>query len=314
MARRTTFATLGVSGMHDLSQPHDLLPGHIAVVCHDAGGANLILAMLARMEPQQHTLSAFMQGPAEKLWQQRFSHLPLAHSLEAALDNAEVLVSGTGWASDLEFDARTMAHRRGLRSVAVLDHWVNYPQRFERHGNTFLPDEIWVCDSDALRIARNSFPDLPLRCLPNFYLQEQAGTLPDAVGLPDQLLYVLEPMRAEWGRAIPGEFQALNFFAEHLALLAAPAGMPIRLRPHPSDPPGKYDDWIARHQHLNVALDDSPDLHAALASANRVAGCESFALVVALAAGRQVYCTLPPHATPCRLPHQGLIHLKDLRK
>jgi hypothetical protein len=270
--------------------------------------------MLARLDLKRHTLFAVMQGPAEKLWRQRFLDLPLADSVEEALHETDLLLSGTGWASDLEFTARVRAHQQGVHSVAVLDHWVNYAQRFKRDGRTLLPDQIWVCDQDALRIAQNSFPGLPLQFIPNFYLQEQASVLPVADELPDQLLYVLEPMRSDWSQGILGEFQALDFFAMHLELIQAPAGMPIRLRPHPTDPLGKYDDWIARHAHLNVALDDSADLHAALASANRVAGCESFAMVVALAAGRQVYCTLPPHAPPCRLPHEGLIHLKDLIK
>lgn len=291
----------------------DLLPARIAVVCHDAGGANLVLAMLARLDGQRHQVSAYLQGPAASLWQQRFPQQAMAPSLEAALAHADVLLSGTGWASDLEFDARVLARQRGMTSIAVLDHWVNYPQRFVRHGQTVLPDQIWVCDEDARRIAQDCFPDLPVRCMPNDYLQEQVAALPPADAVDDALLYVLEPARTDWGQGVPGEFQALDYFAARLALMQVPAGMPIRLRPHPSDPAGKYDDWIARHAHLNVSLDDSANLHGALARASRVAGCESFAMVVALAAGRRVYCTLPPVAPSCRLPHRGLIHLKDLR-
>jgi len=42
-----------------------------------------------------------------------------------------------------------------------------------------------------------------------------------------------------------------------------------------------------------------------------VVGCESFALVVALAAGRRVCSTLPPWAPPCRLPQPGIVRLAD---
>jgi hypothetical protein len=38
-------------------------------------------------------------------------------------------------------------------------------------------------------------------------------------------------------------------------------------------------------------------------------GCESMALVVALAAGREVFSSLPPWAPPCRLPHAGVRRL-----
>ncbi|NUU03192.1 hypothetical protein [Herbaspirillum robiniae] len=314
MAEHLTFATLVVSAMSELTHPFRLLPRRIAVTCHDAGGANIVLALLGHLDTKWHELSVFMQGPAEKLCRQRFPNIRLANSASDALANAEVLLSSTGWASDVEHDARRLASQAGVRSIAVLDHWVNYAERFEREGQTVLPDEIWVCDREAMQIARGIFPFSTLVQVPNFYLEEQIRLLPAVTGLADELLYVLEPIRSEWGRSTPGEFQALDFFSEQLALIAAQPNMLIRLRPHPSDPPGKYDEWISTHSHLHVKLDDSVNLNAALASANRVAGCESFAMAVALAAGRQVYCTLPPWAPPCRLPHKDLIHLKDLRK
>lgn len=314
MVSPSTFAITGVSEMAEPMLPNDLLPARIAVVCHDAGGANLIMAMLARLDRQRHQVSAYMEGPAEKLWQKRFPQQAMAPSIEAALAQADVLLSGTGWASDLEFDARLLARQRGLHTIAMLDHWVNYQERFVRHGQTVLPDQIWVCDEDAHGIAQGCFPGLTVICVPNDYLQEQVAALPPADSIADELLYVLEPARTDWGQGVPGEFQALDYFAERWSLIEASDDIPIRLRPHPSDPVGKYDDWIGRHAHLNVSLDNSFDLHTALARASRVAGCESFGMVVALAAGRRVYCTLPPVAPPCRLPHQGLIHLKDLRK
>jgi hypothetical protein len=110
--------------MHDLKSP-------IAVVAHDTGATNLILAWLKAWPGR---VRAYMQGPAAKLWSEAFPSLPLCASLEEALDGASSLISGTGWASRLEHDGRVRAHLQGLHSAAVLDHWVNYPQRFERGG------------------------------------------------------------------------------------------------------------------------------------------------------------------------------------
>ena len=96
-----------------------------------------------------------------------------------------------------------------------------------------------------------------------------------------------------------------------LDALRLPPGAQVRLRPHPSDPPGKYDGWIARHAD-RACLDDAADLAGAIGGCAWVAGVESFALVVALEAGRRVVVTLPPWAPPCRLPHRGLLHLREL--
>ena len=58
-------------------------------------------------------------------------------------------------------------------------------------------------------------------------------------------------------------------------------------------------------------MDNSPSLALSISKAKWVAGCESYALVVALASGRNVYCALPPWAPTCRLPHPGITHLKN---
>jgi hypothetical protein len=125
---------------------------------------------------------------------------------------------------------------------------------------------------------------------------------------------VLEPARSTWGRdaAGAGEFQALDYLAANLPVLALPRGAALRLRPHPSDPPGKYAAWIERHAAIGARLDDAPTLAAAISRCAGVAGCESYALVVALAAGRRVVCTLPPWAPRGRLPQPNLVHLQRL--
>ncbi len=289
------------------------LPSPLAVVCHDAGAANHVQAWL-QADGDGTDCRVLVDGPAAQLWRQRHPPGRLVASTDEALDGAATLLSGTGWASDLEHDARRMARERGIRSIAVIDHWVNYAMRFERQGRNVLPDEIWVTDPDAADEARRCFPGVVVREQPNLYLQAQvAGIAPVAQAGPD-LLVVLEPARSHWGRdtAGSGEFQALDYLGANLPALGLPGGAAVRLRPHPSDPPGKYDAWIAGHRGIGARLDESASLAEAISHCASVAGCESYALVVALAAGRRVVCTLPPWAPACRLPHAGLIHLSQL--
>lgn len=284
------------------------LPTPLAVVCHDAGAANLVLAWLAADETRPRAL---MCGPAKHLWAERFGDAPTLDEIAQALDGAAALLSGTGWASDLEHEARREARARGLRSVAVIDHWVNYPQRFQRHGETVWPDEFWVTDEDALAEARRCFPEATIRLQPNLWLREQLARIapPPAATRAPEVLYLLEPARDDWGRGTPGEFQALDYFIEECGTLGL-GDATLVLRPHPSDPPGKYDAWLARHG-SRACLDVSRSLAEAIGRCAWVAGMESNAMVVALAARRRVVCTLPPWAPPCRLPQRGLIHLKE---
>jgi hypothetical protein len=287
------------------------LPPGIAVVCHDAGAANIVIAGL--QEAGAQALQACMHGPAARIWEQAFGSAAPCPTPQAALDGAALLLSGTSWASALEHEARAMARTAGIRSIALLDHWVNYPQRFERDGKLVLPDEIWVTDEDAMRLAQEKFPGLPLRQVDNWYLKQQLAMLakPDIDAQPE-LLYLAEPARSDWGRGTPGEFQALEYFASKLPQLGLPHGLVIRLRPHPSDAPGKYEAWMQAHCELALELDRSATMANALRRASWVAGCESYGLALALASGRRVFCTLPPWAPRCRLPQVGLVHLAAL--
>ena len=280
------------------------LPSPLAVVCHDAGAANLVLAWLEAMPAAP--CRSVMRGPAAALAARSVWEASACDTLAQALSGAAAVLTGTGWASDLEHKARALARERGIFSVAVLDHWVNYRERFVRAGATVWPDEFWVADDEALAEAQRCFPGAAIRRQPNMYQDQLVRAIPDAA--QPAVLYLLEPARSDWGRGEPGEFQALDYFMRHLAHAGIAAGTPVRLRPHPSDPPGKYDAWLSRHP--GTLLDTHADLAAAIGAAQWVAGCETAALPVALAAGRRVVCTLPPWAPACRLPQRGLIHLK----
>ncbi len=286
----------------------------LAVVCHDAGACNVILPWLRQPGLQ---LRPVMDGPAAALYRSHFGEAATSGrgtELDAALEGAAMLLSGTGWASDLEHRARQKARARGIFSAAVVDHWVNYPMRFERHGATVWPDEFWVTDARAAEIAALSFPGAVVRCFDNLYLQAEAAAVAPPPGVPPeqaQVLYVLEPMRTDWGRGVPGEFQALDHFMRTRVAAGVSARSPIRLRPHPSEPAGKYDRWIAaQRRHADVALDTQATLAAAIGASTWVVGCESFALVIALTAGRRVFTSLPPWAPPCRLPQPGIVRLR----
>jgi hypothetical protein len=290
----------------------------VAVVCHDAGAAHLVFAWLRDWAESgfldQHEFRLVLRGPAHLAWLAKPIELPHVHlhdDLNAALKEAKCVLTGTGWASTLEHDARKLAISKRIPCIAVIDHWVNYQPRFERVGEVVLPNTLWVSDPYAAAIAKQTFNGIPVVELPNVYLQNMVKAIPPVPHDCRNVLYVLEPIRHDWGRGIAGEFQALDFFVQQLPKLVGNQIVYIALRPHPSDHPGKYDAWIQAHSHLNVGLDAHPSLNQAIANAKWVVGAETFAMLVAAAAGRQTYSSLPPWAHRCSLPQSGIKHLRD---
>ncbi|KAA6232067.1 hypothetical protein FP507_02340 [Chlorobium phaeovibrioides] len=282
------------------------LSSPIGVVGHDTGGTNQILAILRHIN--DYSVLAYMEGPAKILWDTAFPCNSVVNNLSELLAKTSTLITGTGWGSNLEHVARIDAKKKGIYSIAVLDHWTNYEERFIRGSEMVLPDELWVVDEYALQLARNIFPSLKITLIHDFYADQQVKMIaPKATA--NELLYLLEPMRSDWGRGELGEFQALRYFFKNLHQLSLPADTVIRLRPHPSDPPGKYDRFLGEFTGFLILL-DTGNLSDSLSRARWVVGCQTYAMTLALKSNRTVYCSLPPWAPPCKLPHDGLIHIK----
>lgn len=307
----------------------------MAVCAYDAGAASHMAAWLAPLQPK---LRLCLAGPAEQWFNARLQPaINPNQTLEQALDGAQVLISGTGWASDLEHQARQLARQRGIPSVAVLDHWLNYRERFQREGEEVLPDALWVSDAEATALAKAAFPNLPVLQLPNHWLE---GLCSDVQAIRSnggsqarrparRLLYLLEPIRVPWPAAAgqspdntaeAGEIQGLRYWLQQLPHLIVQGWVApqheleaLLLRPHPSEPVGKYDALIAEVATAwPIQLDPAPGLAEALAWADAAFGCETQALVAAIACNLPAFSTVPPWAPPCRLPHSPLHHLSRL--
>jgi len=293
-------------------------------VAHDAGAARLLFSWL---KPLHKQLRFYVAGPAREILEQERPHSANETSLEACLNNCRLLLSGTGWTSDLEHRARSIAAEYNMNSIAVLDHWVNYRERFQRQNITVLPHTLWVSDTEALVLAQKQFPTLMVQQLPNHWLNNLAEKVtisrqnlaPKTPAKPGKnLLYFLEPLRDhETGNPTGKEFEALDYWLAQLPKLMATeeldserTKLQLRLRPHPSEPRGKYMDWIRRNaQSWPLQLDSHKDLAVSIANADLTFGCETQALVAAMACGVPGFSTLPPSAPRCRLPHRQLQHL-----
>lgn len=241
-----------------------------------------------------------MAGPARGVFARRLPALaPLPEPPDVAA--YDLVVCGTSGTAEHEREIVRQARASNVRCAVWLDHWVNYPERFDR-----LPDELWVCDEHAERIAREAVPGPPVIVRGNPYLEDMAAEI-QGLGRPpgpgERVLYVTEPTAEVAGRLTGDplawgydELGALRRYLEHLTE-APPAA--IRVRRHPSESAAKYTPLLAEFE-----ADSSSDRTLAedIAWADTVAGCDTMAMVVGLAAGRRVVSAIPPGGRALSLP------------
>lgn len=282
------------------------------LVSHDAGGAELLSSQI-RSEPGDYRF--VLAGPATGIFRRKLGEIE-NWPLEQGLRGATELICGTSWQSDLEFAALGRARELGIPSRAFLDHWVNYRDRFARHGVVRLPDELWVADEYAQAIAISQFPGTPVRMVGNPYLRDitaELASLPATVVEKNgklSVLYVCEPVSEVAGllpdNIGPGydEHEALRRFLDGLAPASDRIDRVV-VRPHPAEPAGKYD-WALRNSPLSVVLGGGRKLLEEIVASDIVVGCESMAMVIGLVAGKRVITSIPPHGRPCSLPFREI--------
>jgi hypothetical protein len=273
----------------------------VCVVCHDAGGAEILASYVA--EKRLHCRFV-LEGPAVLVFERHLGRVERT-PLTEAVAQCDWCLLGTSWQSDLEWRAIEAARQTGKRSVSFLDHWVSYAERFERGGVRRLPDEIWVGDGDAHALAAREFPGLPVTTVANPYFayaaREIARYSSDVTAKLKEsarVLFVSENLSGHarlrfgderhWGYT---EFDAIDYLFRRVGDLGEIER--VVLRPHPSDPPNKYAQVIAANAPLAEASRGRPLLEE-IAAADIVAGCESVALVAAQYAGKRVLCAIPP--------------------
>jgi hypothetical protein len=291
---------------------------HVAVVAHDAGGAEILSSWLSRAP---RSCSAVVAGPAAAIFRRKCPEAEYL-SLDEALDKCTWVLCGTGWQSSFEREAIVFGRARGKKTVAFLDHWVNYRERFQEAGQSVLPDEIWIGDADAERIARPLFPEIPVVLQANPYLEDLLVEIARmSAGKPRpsaaSILYVCEPVadhalmqygnERHWGYT---EHDALRFFLENIDCLRQKIDV-ITIRPHPSERAEKYH-WARDFTALPIKFGGQQTLLEETIESDIVVGCESMAMVVGLLAGKRVISTIPPAGRPCQLPQGGIEHMQRL--
>lgn len=289
------------------------------IVSHDAGGAEVISSWVRRNSEYQYKFC--LDGPAIEIFQRKIGTIenrPVSN-LNMLIQKADWILTGTSWASDIEKEAIKLGKKQKKEVVSFLDHWVNYPQRFEYNGRICLPDEIWVGDEDALKIAQNLFPQEKLRLVPNSYFQDIRDEL-KTIKIPQKqttkirILYVCEPIEEhsirEYGNPLHWgytEYDAMRFFFGKLPeIIPVEKVEYVRVRKHPSESKNKYDNILKEYPAAPFQKSEGHTLTEDCAWTDWVVGCESMALVVGLLAGKKVFSCIPSGGKACSLPHKEI--------
>lgn len=294
---------------------------NVAVVAHDAGGAELLAYYV-----KNKGLDAcyVLDGPAVQIFRRVLGRIENLE-LEDAIDKSDWVLTGSSWQSDLEWRALCASRARGEKSVTFLDHWGNFRERFVRSNIECLPDCLWVADHYAEQMALKLFSDTPIKCVGNPYLDNikklaAVHNSNKSETSPLRILIVTEPISEhalqQYGDALYHGYS--EFDAVENALTNVPKFLPhdqlgcVIVRPHPSELPDKYEYLSEKFPELNIVVRQKKKLLDELLESDVVIGCETMALVAAIAAGKRVISCIPAGGRKCILPHGEIEHIRNI--
>ena len=254
----------------------------ILAAAHDPGGANAVVPVLAELMRRGHEVVALAEGPAREIFSAQ--GVPLGDCAQPAL----VLV---GTSAGESIDKKVTARMRGVPTVAVLDFWSNYWQRFSSLGVKdfkYLPDLVCVIDDIAKQeMIAEGFPAEKLVVTGNPHFDHFADGITNEGEDSSRILFISQPWHdtaALLGSAPPAhdEYAALETFVTAIKVL--PAQYHLSLRLHPRDLAGKYDTYMSER----VRLAPEATLEEALSGSGLILGIASPVLMQAAAAGKKV--------------------------
>ena len=265
----------------------------IGVACNDAGGAEQIVWLLRNLRQKPYAL---IDGPASMIFLNSQISFKQVESLDELRD-CDLIITGSGWMTDLERKVVKFANQMKITSLTILDHWVNYLERF-RFSKEYYPQILAVTNSQALSIAKETFASKLIYLLPDFQIEHYKKVLQKAEHSSNNILIISEPTNLEnpLSNINRIDLETLYRFAN---LIKNDKGFgDIILRLHPSLIRDESFKQFSLQILPEIKFSSGTDLIADLVNSKIVIGLSSYALYIAAKCGIDTYSLfsgLPNH-------------------
>lgn len=266
----------------------------IGIVSHDAGGANILNSLVKKFDNLEFNL--LIDGPAKKIFDS--TNIDFIRDPSLFFNQVDFVLFGTG-TTPYEKMLLRQAKNNQLPTAAILEHFVNFRQRFIHEGKICFPDYCFVCDEEALEVAkRDLYPYSNISICDNFYIDLVKRYLGDTPNINStKVLYILENIEEDWGSE-PAWSLAFNNFYNNFFLKNENLKH-IIVRPHPKDDTAVY---TSLEEYKEVIFDKMPSGVDSLREVAIVVGVESYFLYLAKKCGYIVYSSMPKGIRDVRLP------------
>ena len=287
----------------------------ISIVSNDSGGAE-ILSSLVKKKPNNYNF--ILTGPAKKIFKKKIGKFINENNFQI-LNTSKLVICGTGWQSNLEKKAIKYCLLNNIKVVAYLDHWINYKERFLLNNKYYFPNEIWVGDKYAKKIAKKELKKQNIKLKLNPYFQDLKKIFSSKINRrliskKKNILYLSEPIKNHVKKnsskkTYYNEYNCLDFFLKNINKICKKWSLKIRL--HPAENTNKYEKFLKTNVN-NIKIGNKSSLFEDILNSDLVVGCNTMAMYIAILAKKKVYCSIPIKNIKCDIPSKKIIYLSSI--
>ena len=230
----------------------------------------------------------YAQNPAREIWIKNFGYNNLINDSEDFVTSCNLVLYGTGFPGE-EFKILKKLKKKNIPIIALIDHWTNYKERFLVNGRYIFPNTIWVLDNKAFKKSKITFnKNISIIQIPNHYLNATIKLIANESEKKGNFLYLSEPLKEKWNKSNSCNEDAIKFCLDKVSNGYFGKINSFLIKPHPTQSKS-YFSWINNYDFsFKVIIDNKIELSKAIGKAEFIAGCETYALVIAYKANKKL--------------------------
>lgn len=258
----------------------------ILAIAHDPGGANAVAATVAALRVAGTQVEAYAKGPAIHQFQRlEVACTPISEEYQNLFVRltGDILLTGTSQYDEFERDAIFWARQERIPSIAIIDYWANYRQRFQPLNNPNaepnFPDIITALDEVcAAAMLADGIPEKRIRVVgqPYFaWLISRQKNRKNILKPLENILFASQPNA--------NEIEILRVLINVLTDYKTLKKLLIRFHPRQGKCRASLD--LLAQSGLPFAIDESADTLATLHQQDIILGITSIILIEAALMG-----------------------------
>ncbi|MDD5400650.1 MAG: hypothetical protein PHQ93_05625 [Sulfurimonas sp.] len=289
----------------------------IASFFNDSGPSNNLLSIVKKYEKEYvWYFFVYKNSPAFKIFQN--AKLPIIEIDENSnitdklkKISADIVLVGTSWQNKTHLEFIKIAKALHIPSIAFLEHWVNYRERFgypQEFWKENLADFTTLNDEYGYEMAKDlGFSNIIKLRFDNLLDDIKIFEM-GKIEERNSLLFISEPTKKVayttfgdenyWGF---DEFRVCEEICKNMDNFST-SHLTIRL--HPSDETQKYDYLIQKYPNLNIEIENPYEtpLIESLCKNKIIIGIDGFVLFEAMAIGKLSISFMPSLKRECVVP------------